>query len=219
MANLCVAWLQGDATVVPERSMIDPEADTAERLKKARTELWRRSCPSGLQETNWSHPDLIAYRKQIDRVRTWEVGQRGLLLAGRTGRGKSRSLWALLKRLMCEEARDVGVWTAADWFAVLQSYVSYGRDDAQGFVRACAVRPILVIDDLGQEAVMTSRQDWARSHFFALLDQRLGAGLPMLVTTNLTANQLAGSGRADEIRGEPLVRRLMELCEVIKFEP
>lgn len=217
VGNLLTAWLSGDQSVVPTASAIDREADTLARVKAGRTELWQKCCPSDLQATNWDHPHLSPYREQIARVLSWNVGGKGLLLSGRTGRGKSRSLFGLLKRLMCDESRDVGVWRAGDWFNQLQLNVNYGRDDAAGFVRACARRPILVLDDLGQEAITRGREDWARSWFFSLLDERLGEKRPMLITTNCTADQMAGTDNRENIKGEPLVRRLLELCEVVKF--
>lgn len=195
--------------------MLDAEADTRARIRTARAQQWLQACPSELQASNWSHPRLTPCRAQIDRVLAREWGKKGLLLSGQTGRGKSRSMWGLLKRLMCEEGRDVGIWRAVEWFAHLQAQVNYGRDDAQGFIRACARRPLLVMDDLGQEAIASSRQDWAKAWFLAMLDERLGEGRPMLITTNLSSAQMA-AGQSD-VRAEPLVRRLLELCEVVKF--
>jgi DNA replication protein DnaC len=206
-------------TIDPNMARIDPEEDTRRRIKQARTELWHRTCPSEYRESDWNHPRLAPWKAQIERVLAWQPvqGGKGLLLSGPTGRGKTRSLWALLKRLQCDDARDVGVWKAVDWFAALSRHLNYGRDDAAGFVRACAQRTILVIDDLGQEAVDRSREGWSRAWFFDLLDTRLSEGRHTLITTNLSANRIAGDGAGDDIRGEPLVRRLIELCEVVHF--
>lgn len=206
-------------TIDPTFPRIDHEADTRARLKQARTELWDRMCPALMKNSDWNHPRLAPNRAQIARVLAWQPtpGGKGLLLSGPTGRGKTRSLWALMKRLMCDEARDVGYWQAIDWFSTLSRNLNYGRDDASGFVRSCAKRPIFVLDDLGQEAVVQSRESWAQSWLFALLDERLSEGRPMLITTNLSADQIAGTKDRDGIRGEPLVRRLVELCEVVKF--
>jgi len=207
-------------TIDPNMARIDPEEDTRKRVLAARTELWNRLCPSNMKESDWQHPRLAPYRTQINKVLGWQAtpGGKGLLLVGPTGRGKTRSLWALMKRLMCEESRDVGYWNAIDWFSALGRNLNYGRDDAAGFVRSCAKRPILVIDDLGQEAVVQSRESWAQSWLFSLLDERLSEGRHTLITTNLSADQIAGTKDRDCIRGEPLVRRLLELCEVTRFE-
>ncbi len=216
-----LAELMPDLGVTLDLSVprLDPEEDTRRRIKAARTELWHRTCPSDYKASDWDHPKLTPWRAQIDRVLGWNPHQegKGMLLSGPTGRGKTRSLWALLKRLQCDEARDVGYWKAIDWFAALSRNLNYGRDDAAGFVRACAQRPIFAIDDLGQEAVERAREGWARAWFFDLLDTRLGEKRHTLVTTNLSAGMIAGTDDGAEIRAEPLVRRLLDLCEVVHF--
>jgi len=54
--------------------------------------------------------------------------------------------------------------------------------------------------------------------FFRMLDLRLGArpARPLIITTNLTAAQIA-AGQAG-VRADPLLRRLLDLCEVVKFK-
>lgn len=206
-------------TIDPDMPRIDPEEDTRRRIKQARTELWHRTCPSDYKDSDWDYPRLRPWREQIERVKAWNPvpGGKGLLLSGPTGRGKTRSLFALLKRLQCDEARDVGYWKAIDWFVALSKYLNYGRDDATGFVRACAQRPIFVLDDIGQEAIDRAREGWAMAWFFELLDTRLGERRHTLIATNISANQIAGTDDKAEIRTEPLVRRLLDLCEIVHF--
>ena len=155
-------------------------------------------------------------RAQIERVLAHQVGAKGLLLTGKTGRGKTRSMWSLMRRLACEEARDIRYFHAGDWFATLQGCLSYGRDDARGWVDAVARRPIVFVDDLGQEAIQTARSEWAMSWFMRFLDIRVSERLPLYVTTNLDAQGIAERG-ASSVRGDPMVRRLIEICEPIKF--
>jgi len=209
--------------VVPEGfsgTPFDGEAASAHFLAEARKRdaiaRFDSAVPPAMRESDWGHAGMLANRTQIERVLAHQVGAKGLLLSGRTGRGKTRSMWALMRRLANDEARDIRYFHASDWFAQLQGCLSYGRDDARGWVDAVARRPVVFIDDLGQEAIQTARSEWAMSWFMRFLDIRVSERLPLYVTTNLDAQGIAERG-ASSVRGDPMVRRLIEICEPIKF--
>jgi DNA replication protein DnaC len=211
------------AGVVPEGFLgtpFDGEAASlaflAEARKRDAIARFDSAVPPAMRESDWGHAGMIANRVQIERVLAHQVGAKGLLLSGRTGRGKTRSMWALMRRLAHDEARDIRYFHAGDWFATLQGCLNYGRDDARGWVDAVARRPVVYIDDLGQEAIQTARSEWAMSWFMRFLDIRVSERLPLYVTTNLDAQGIAERG-ASSVRGDPMVRRLIEICEPIKF--
>jgi DNA replication protein DnaC len=196
-----------------ERASTDFLAEARKRDAIARFDS---AVPPTMRESDWGHAGMAANRAQIELVLAHQVGAKGLLLSGRTGRGKTRSMWALMRRLAHEEARDIRYFHASDWFSQLQSCLNYGRDDARGWVEAVARRPVVYIDDLGQEAMQTARSEWAMSWFMRFLDIRVSERLPLYVTTNLDAQGIAERG-ASSVRGDPMVRRLIEICEPIKF--
>jgi DNA replication protein DnaC len=211
------------AGVVPEGfsgTPFDHEGASAHFLAEARKRdaiaRFDSAVPPTMRESDWGHAEIVTNRAQIDRVLAHKVGAKGLLLSGRSGRGKTRSMWALMRRLAHEEARDVRYFHAGDWFATLQGCLNYGRDDARGWVDAVARRPVVYIDDLGQEAIQTARSEWAMSWFMRFLDIRVSERLPLYVTTNLDAQGIAERG-ASSVRGDPMVRRLIEICEPVKF--
>lgn len=192
-------------------------ADLVREMRKAdAVRRWEIACPEQLKRTDWQHPSLARNGPQIARVLGYKVNPRGIIATGPTGRGKSRAMWALMRRLGCDEGHDVRYWSASDWFSTLQEHTSYGRDYARGWVETVASRRIVFIDDVGQEAIQTSKQEWATGWFFRFLDLRVGAGLPLFATTNLTASEM--SERSGNVRGDPLVRRLLDLCEPVKFD-
>lgn len=216
------------------KAPLDPaarEAELEELSRKLIREGRRRDAEQrflhdselGYPESDWAHPGLAANRAAIERVLAWQVGPRGLLLSGPTGSGKSRSIFGLYRRLACEEGREVRYFFAGDWFSALQRELKFGRDEARPFVEECASREILILDDLGQEALTTAREDWAQGWFFRLLDLRIagcreGKPRPLIISTNLSAGDFAAKvGAGQPIRQEPLLRRLLALCEVVKF--
>lgn len=191
------------------------EAFLADAILRTRKAYFEHNTPSDFKEFDPSHPSIQKNRAQIDKVLAWKAGGRvGLLVAGDTGKGKSRAVYALCKRLLCEDGVDVCIWRAKDFFAELESFVRYGRDESLDFVKRVASRRVLFIDDFGQEAMQASRQDWARGWFFDLLDRRLSNGLPLLMTTNLTAKQLADGS---DYRESAFVRRLTDCAEPVRF--
>ena len=199
-------------------------AATVEQIRAATARAaFDAICPPALHPTvtDWGHTSLAPFAGQIKRVRGWtpaSEGGKGLLLAGPTGRGKSRAFYALAEKLRVGPPRhDVAIWHAHDFFLSLQSQVHFGNDDAAAFVRAVASRQYLFIDDLGQEAIAWSKADWAEGWLMRLLEMRVGLRLPIFVTTNLTGAQITGKQK-NEVRGDPLLRRLLELAEPVKFE-
>ena len=55
-----------------------------------------------------------------------------------------------------------------------------------------------------------TREEWAQGWFFDFCDRRIELGLPLIITTNLGAKEIAAS--SGHLRGDPLLRRLLELC-------
>ncbi len=206
---------------VTDRSPVDWESVSARyaadaRLRDARRryEAFVANAPE-FAETDWSRPMFEPNRTSLERLIDWRYSAKGILASGPTGRGKTRAIVALFRRLACDEGRDVRYYFAGDWFAALQAQLNYGRDEARSWVESCARRPLVIIDDLGQEAMQTSRTDWAQAWLFRFLDLRIGHGLPLIVSTNLSSREMAA--RANDVRGDPLVRRLTDLCEIVKF--
>lgn len=198
---------------------IEARADsyTLDAILRTRRDYFAANCPRDYHEFDQCRPELQANRAQIEQVMAWNpTTGKGIVASGETGRGKTRSMFALCKRLLCDEGKDVAIWHAKDWFYELESNMRYGKDEAGDFVKRTAARPILFIDDYGQEAVTANRQDWAQGWFFRLLDLRIGNRLPLLITTNLTAKQMAESSR--DIAAHPLIRRILEIAEPIKFQ-
>jgi DNA replication protein DnaC len=199
-----------------KRPRPDPQKDILAARKRKMIYRFAANCPPAARRSDWNHPRLEINREQINRVRSWQPGRRGLLITGPTGRGKSRSFWSLLHRLMVKEHKDVHVFQAHDFFQQIQLQMNYGRDDSAAFVKAYSNVPILALDDWGQEVVPFARENHCQGIFFQILDRRDGAGLPIIITTNLTANDIA-ERQGDGNRADPMLRRLVDSCEIIKF--
>lgn len=209
----------------PPAAPLQPRTDADRELSyrdfieaaKRRTarERYEASCPAGYRDFKRDHPKLRPYHTQIDLVLAWTPDSpMGLLLSGPTGRGKTRCMWELIRILALEHGRDVVSYHSTEFFSRLQENIRFGNDDARGWIEAVAARPLVFIDDFGQEAIQRARQDWTEKWFMRFLDMRMANGRPLLLTTNLTARDIAADG---PVAGDPLVRRLVEICQPIPF--
>lgn len=196
------------------------ERDVAVEVREARKRdglaYFNKFCPDAYKTFDLGHRSVADNSSAINLVRQYRYSPKGLLLTGPTGKCKTRVSWQLLKRLYAEEGNECRWYHAMDFFTELHECIKYGRDDAKGWISDVAWRRVVFIDDWGQEANIKSREEWAQSWFFRFLDYRLERRLPLIITTNLTAKDIAS--KEGEVRSDPLLRRLLEICDVVKFQ-
>ena len=131
----------------------------------------------------------------------YEIGT-GLYLHGTIGCGKTYQAAGIAAKLIMsdEDARWV---STADWlFELRASYSTGGTPDIR--LEHCT----LFIDDIGME----KPSDWAKESIYRLVNRAYEAGVPTVVTSNLTFQELA-----DRI-GPRTVDRLVEMCRPIKMQ-
>jgi len=158
----------------------------------------------------------------LAQVRAWlEHPKRkpGLMLIGPAGRGKTGLMTAALMEL-CRayaaerdymlEPRQVG--------AMVVSTALFDRlrdwDEADRTMLHLQNVPYLAIDDLGTERIT----EWGADRMFELINARYADERPILVTSNLDADQIAA--RIDSVAmpsGERIVSRLTQMCRAIAF--
>lgn len=180
-------------------------------------EFYLAVCPTAYRATNFDDPRLAHNRDQIDTVLQWSYGPRGLLLSGPSRSGKTRAMWGLLRRLILDELRAVRFLHGQELSAEIAGAIRYGAEDALEGMQRLARAPILAIDDLGQGMVSASQQDRVDGWLLWLFDQRLAWERPTICTTNLSAASLGGGGERAKFRHDPLIARLVESCQVLKF--
>jgi DNA replication protein DnaC len=208
---------------IPARSAEQIEAEreavsrklAAEAFARDNLNRWQAACPADLQTSDWDDPRLAPHRAQIDAVLGYQIARKGIIATGATGRGKSRAMWALMRRLSGEPGIGCTFWHSHEFFAELGAQIRFGDDCAPRWVSAVARHRVVFIDDFGQEAVTKAKDDWSRGWFFRFCDMRVGAGLPLFITTNLSSAEMAG--RESAKRGDPLVRRILDLCQPVQF--
>jgi DNA replication protein DnaC len=180
-----------------------------QRERQHRADMFRQSCPPLYQHTD---PAQLPQDK-LAAVNAWKYGPKGLLLVGPTGTGKTRCAWELLRRLI-HEGRSVRVFDGLGWGVAVSAAFGELATTADWLDRVCKA-DVLFIDDLFK-VKMTEAQEQAA---YGVFERRTNHLLPIICTMNSTGRmileRMTDQGRAD--RGEPLIRRMAEFCEVVTF--
>jgi DNA replication protein DnaC len=203
---LCDACVQ----VAEEREREeDRRREAMQRAQRREQRVAESGLPEGLRGLVWDALSQDARSHAITAAQAWAAGeQRGLLLTGPVGAGKTRiaatAAWEMLDR------RRV-LWTS---MPQLFARLGTGYSDRQ---RGIAVRMMtessaLVLDDLDK----ARPTEYGAEQVFAIVDHRVTAAAPLLATTNLQPSQLAA--RYPEPYGEAIASRLAGYCRVLRVE-
>ena len=160
---------------------------------------WDKHCPfQGDRKTNLHElPDQQAAMEVIN----WQFSARGIVAHGVTGKGKTRAVWQLIKRL-ADESRSVFVYDAVKWGD--ECGRRFDKRTVYEWLELQVNVDVLFIDDL-DKAVFTQR---VQAELFSLFKARCENGRPTFFTTNLTDEGLRA--KFDVEVGAPFVERMLE---------
>ena len=125
--------------------------------------------------------ELKGYADEFDRTSP------SLVLLGNAGLGKTHAALAIAGKVL-EKGFDVIYVSSPDFFSKLEA-LHFGQDSAgeeEMLLRTAAGADLLILDDLGSEF----NSSFLISTLYSLLNNRLGAKLPTIVTTNITDGAL-----------------------------
>ena len=125
--------------------------------------------------------ELRAYAEEFDR------NSESLMLFGNAGLGKTHAALAIAG-IVLEKDFDVIYVSSPDFFSKLEA-LHFGADpggEEETLLQTAAGADLLILDDLGTEF----NSSFFLSTLYSLLNNRLGAHLPTIVTTNITDGAL-----------------------------
>ena len=125
--------------------------------------------------------DLKDYAQEFDH------NSESLMLLGNAGLGKTHAALAIAGMVL-EKGYDVIYVSSPDFFGRLEA-LHFGTDPAgeeETLLQTAAGADLLILDDLGTEF----NSSFFLTNLYSLLNNRLGAKLPTIVTTNITDGTL-----------------------------
>lgn len=140
------------------------------------------------------------YAEKFDELRK---KNQGLLLYGTVGSGKTH-LACCIGNYIMEHLRTV---LATSLVKILQNASAMNEES---FTEKMKDVDLLIIDDLGAER----GTDYALETVYNIIDSRYRAGKPMIVTTNLTINDMQNPV---DMRYKRIYDRIFEVCYPVEF--
>lgn len=141
-----------------------------------------------------------AMERYADNFAEYKKSSQGLLLYGPCGTGKTYLAAAIANRLI-----DNGYDVFMTNFARLTNKMQELYKDKQKYIDSLNFYPLLIIDDLGAER----DSDYMQEQVYNIIDARYRSGLPFIITTNLTAEELK---KPQDIGHSRIYDRVLERC-------
>ncbi|MGE3469289.1 MAG: ATP-binding protein [Vicinamibacterales bacterium] len=157
-----------------------------------------------------------AHRRARAFVEAFPVVDRGLLLRGRHGVGKTHLAVAILKTVIREKgARGFFYETRELLKLVRDSYASGGEITEMEVLRPVLDADLLVLDDLGAEKT----SEWVQETLGLVVNARYGERRPTIFTSNLVHGTDLDDLNSLRVQlGERTRSRLLEMCHDVEMD-
>lgn len=179
-----------------------------DRQRAEELERKRRICFAETNMANWTFENddgknaklSEAMQNYVKNFTDFRKDGKGLLLYGTVGTGKTYFAACIANSLI-----DEGYNVLMTNFARLTNQIQGMYDGKQEFIDSLNKYTLLIIDDLGAER----KSDFMQEQVFNIIDSRYRSGLPFIITTNLTAEEIK---KPQDIGYSRIYDRILERC-------
>ena len=158
---------------------------------------WRFEIAEETDTIRWAKNYVANWKK----VRAENLG---LLLWGDVGTGKSFAA-ACIANALLEQATPV---LMTNFSKILNQMGTMYTEERYQYIASFNHYSLLIIDDLGIER----STEYAKEQVYAVIDERYKANLPLIITTNLTINEIRNPENVADAR---IYSRVLEMCTPI----
>ena len=178
-----------------------------ERIRKASLmdEKFRDADFSHFEQTKFNAKNLKLCRRYVDAFDKMVQNNQGLLFYGGVGIGKSFAAATIANELM---KKKVPVIMTS--FVKLLEMIQEGTEQESAILSKLNRAQLVIFDDLGAER----NTDYALEKVYNIVDTRYRRQLPMILTTNLTVEEMK---EETDIRYGRIYDRIFECCYPMQF--
>ena len=183
------------------------EREKANRIQQKRKRVFGSA--QGLMDCtfdrdNGAVPQLAWARQYVEHWPEMRRENMGLLFWGPAGTGKTFAAACIANALVDLE---VGVRMITLGEALLNLFGMSGEERIQ-YLEVLTTCGLLILDDFGVER----RTPYAREQVYEIVNRRYLSGRPMVVTTNLTLEELKNADRDDSRIHDRVLERCVPVC-------
>lgn len=185
-----------------------------EREKREEYDRKRRICFAETNMGKWTFENddrnnaklSDAVKRYCDNFAEFKAEGKGLLFYGDVGTGKTYFAACIANALI-----DKGYNVLMTNFATLTNKIQGMFEGKQEYINSLNRYQLLILDDLGAER----KSEFMQEQVFNIIDARYRSGLPFIITTNLSAEELK---KTSDIGYSRIYDRILEKCFPIRVD-
>lgn len=163
------------------------------------------------QNDNGSIKQLEQARQYVANWKKMQEQNIGLLFWGKPGNGKTFAAGCIANALLEAEGLQIPSVKMTTFGTILNKLPGMSALDKDWYLHKLLTCDLLILDDFGMER----QTDYAREQVFNIIDGRYLAQKPLIVTTNLSLNDLKNP---QDMVEERIFDRVLELCVPVCFD-